>query len=364
MVGPVEEWEGLVEQSRDTSALWGTDDLVLDSTQIEGDEGEILNPANSRASALLSLLVFFCVVTIASSQAHAQTAAPAKAAQSASAPVATPSSDASKYVGAETCKTCHEEIYNSWEKTPHWKTTLNKEGGPSKQGCEGCHGPGADHLAGGGDKTKIFVFEGRSRQETSARCLTCHGESHQQSHFAESSHASSDVGCVDCHSPHHAKEKEHLLVESQPQLCYGCHTSAKADFAKPYHHRVNEGLIQCNDCHNPHGTATLRQVRALPSGDAVCYKCHVDKQGPFVYEHVPVKTEGCSSCHTPHGSTNPRLLNVSVVNMLCLQCHTYSSQLTAGGPSGPAHNQSAKYQACTMCHTQIHGSNFSSVFFK
>jgi DmsE family decaheme c-type cytochrome len=271
-----------------------------------------------------------------------------------------PSSEDSKYVGAETCKTCHEEIYNSWEKTPHWKTTLNKKGGPSKQGCEGCHGPGADHVAGGGDKSKIFVFEDHSRLETSARCLTCHGESHEQSRFSQSAHASSDVGCLDCHSPHHAKESEHLLVQKQPQLCYGCHTSAKADFAKPYHHRVNEGLVQCSDCHNPHGTATIRQVRTLPSGDAVCYKCHVDKQGPFVYEHVPVKTEGCTSCHTPHGSTNSRLLNVSLVNMLCLQCHTFPTQ----GPSGPVHNQSAKYQACTMCHTQIHGSNFSDVFFK
>ena len=138
------------------------------------------------------------------------------------------------------------------------------------------------------------------------------------------------MGCLDCHSPHHAKEKELLLVQNQPQLCYGCHTSAKADFAKPYHHRVNEGLVQCNDCHNPHGTGTVRQLRSLPSGDAICYKCHVDKQGPFVYEHVPVKTEGCTSCHSPHGSTNPRLLNVMPVNMLCLQCHTFSTQLTAG----------------------------------
>jgi DmsE family decaheme c-type cytochrome len=215
-------------------------------------------------------------------------------------------------------------------------------------------------VAGGGDKTKIFTFKDASRQETSARCLSCHGEGHEQSHFAESAHASSDVGCLDCHSPHHAREEQHLLAEKQPQLCYGCHTAAKADFAKPYHHRVNEGLVQCNDCHNPHGTATIRQVRTLPSGDAVCYKCHVDKQGPFVYEHVPVKTEGCGSCHTPHGSTNPRLLKVSLVNMLCLQCHTFPTP----GPSGPAHNQSAKYQACTMCHTQIHGSNFSNVFFK
>jgi len=265
----------------------------------------------------------------------------------------------SAYVGADTCKTCHEEVYDAWEKTPHWKTMLNK-GTPSKQGCEGCHGPGAEHVAGGGDKSKIYVFEGKSREETSERCLTCHSDSRAQGHFPQSAHASSDVGCLDCHSPHHAQEKEFLLARKQPDLCYGCHTTEKADFAKPFHHRVNEGLVQCNDCHNPHGTGTLRQVRALPSGDAVCFKCHADKQGPFVYEHVPVKTEGCMSCHTPHGSTNPRLLRVSLVNMLCLQCHTFPTQ----GPAGPAHNQSAKYQACTMCHTQIHGSNFSAVFFK
>jgi DmsE family decaheme c-type cytochrome len=309
------------------------------------------------------LLIFLFFVVFASGQTTP--AAASKSVQSNRESAADkPSSEASKYVGAETCKTCHEEIYNAWEKTPHWKTTLNPKGGPSKQGCEGCHGPGADHVAGGGDKTKIFVFGGKSRQETSARCLTCHGEAHEQSHFAQSAHSSSDVGCLDCHSPHHAKGGEFLLVQEQPQLCYGCHTSAKADFAKPYHHRVNEGLVQCVDCHNPHGTATVRQLRSLPSGDAVCYTCHVDKQGPFVYEHVPVKTEGCSSCHSPHGSTNPKLLNVMPVSMLCLQCHTFSTTLTAGGPSGPGHNQSAKYQACTMCHTQIHGSNFSNVFFK
>ncbi len=326
-------------------------------------------PANSKTRRFLpfSVLFLFLLVAFASGQARQQVAGtrgPSADTQSATPAAGMTSSDASKYVGAETCKTCHEEVYNAWEKTPHWKTTLDKEGGPSHQGCEGCHGPGAEHVAGGGDVSKIYTFKDASRQESSARCLSCHGESHAQSHFSESAHASSDVGCLDCHSPHHAKEAQHLLVQSQPQLCYGCHTSAKADFAKPYHHRVNEGLVQCNDCHNPHGTATIRQARTLPSGDFICYKCHVDKQGPFTYEHVPVKTEGCISCHTPHGSTNPRLLRVSLVNMLCLQCHTFSTTLTAGGPIGPAHNQSAKYQACTMCHTQIHGSNFSDVFFK
>jgi DmsE family decaheme c-type cytochrome len=266
------------------------------------------------------------------------------------------SSATAQYVGGDVCKTCHEDLYKkNFENTPHFKTTL--QGG---HGCESCHGPGSAHVEGGGDITKIISFKTMSKQDANSHCLSCHGEKHEQRHFYASMHASSDVGCLDCHSPHYAKEAEHLLVRAQPDLCYGCHTAAKADFAKPYHHRVDEGLIQCSDCHNVHGTTTLRQVRALPSGDAVCYKCHIDKQGPFAYEHVPVKTEGCTSCHTPHGSTNSRFLRVSQVNLLCLQCHTFPVQ----GPAGPSHNQATKYQACTMCHAAIHGSNASNVFFR
>src|SRR6202161_4383623 len=124
---------------------------------------------------LLLTVFFLCAVTFAPGQASPPT--PVKTVQSTSAPaVAAPSSspEVSKYVGAETCKTCHEEIYNAWEKTPHWKTTLNTKGGPSKQGCEGCHGPGGDHVAGGGDVTKIYTFKDASAKEINARCLSCH----------------------------------------------------------------------------------------------------------------------------------------------------------------------------------------------
>jgi hypothetical protein len=51
-----------------------------------------------------------------------------------------------EYVGSETCKTCHEELYKSWEKGPHWKQTL-KEGGIAKHSCEDCHGAGSAHVA-------------------------------------------------------------------------------------------------------------------------------------------------------------------------------------------------------------------------
>jgi DmsE family decaheme c-type cytochrome len=261
-----------------------------------------------------------------------------------------------QYAGVDICKTCHEDLYKkNFEYTPHFKTTL-----ANGHGCESCHGPGAEHVAAGGDVTKIISFKSLSKQDTSTRCLSCHGEKHEQRHFSASSHASNDVACLDCHSPHHAKEAEHLLSRAQPELCYGCHSSTKADFARPYHHRVDEGLVRCSDCHNVHGTTSLRQVRTMPSGDAVCVKCHADKEGPFVYEHQPVKTEGCSSCHTPHGSSNPRFLRVNQVNLLCLQCHTFPVL----SPGGPTHNQASKYQACTMCHAAIHGSNASNVFFR
>src|SRR5262249_50417598 len=53
--------------------------------------------------------------------------------------------DPSRYVGADTCKTCHEDVAKGYDKGPHWKTTLAKHQGPQWQGCEACHGPGKDH---------------------------------------------------------------------------------------------------------------------------------------------------------------------------------------------------------------------------
>jgi hypothetical protein len=103
-----------------------------------------------------------------------------------------------QYAGGDTCKTCHEDLYkNNFERTSHFKTTL--QGG---HGCESCHGPGSEHVAGGGDISKIISFKGLSRQKSDARCLTCHSENHEQRHFSSSAHASNDVGCLDCHSPH------------------------------------------------------------------------------------------------------------------------------------------------------------------
>jgi DmsE family decaheme c-type cytochrome len=301
---------------------------------------------------------------VAESTTPSKSALPqAAATQEKTTAPATKAADA-EYVGSETCKTCHEALYNGWEKSPHWKQTF-KEGGIAKHGCEDCHGPGSAHVAGGGDVTKIFVFTAKdhSTKEINARCMTCHAAGAQHMNAINSIHSASDVSCISCHSPHHAKEAEFLLVKSQPELCYSCHLQQKAQFDMPFHHRVNEGLVQCTDCHNPHGTIKPKQVRTSSTQDAICFKCHTDKQGPFVYEHAPVKVDGCQSCHLTHGGPNPHMLKVSNLNLLCLQCHTTSSFSSA--PGAPSfHNQASLFQSCVLCHSQIHGSNFDATFFK
>jgi len=122
--------------------------------------------------------------------------------------------------------------------------------------------------------------------------------------------------------------------------------------------------MRCSDCHNPHGGFEAKQTRLATGADAACIKCHVDKQGPFTYEHAPVKTEGCVACHTPHGTANPRLLRYSSVNQLCLTCHSAAHDVGAIEPAGPQHNQNAQYANCTACHVKIHGSRTSPVFFR
>lgn len=266
------------------------------------------------------------------------------------------------YVGVATCQGCHDELYKRFEASPHWLTTQETKMTHGAQGCESCHGPGAAHVEGGGDVTKIFRFTTAKPEDITRRCMTCHESNVEQRHFEQSTHNQSGISCTSCHSIHHAK-REYLLVSSQPSLCYSCHTEQRADFQKPFRHRVNEGLIKCTDCHNAHGSPRDqglirdRQLRSTPNQDLICMKCHSDKRGPFVFEHEPVRAEGCTVCHTPHGSPYPRMLITARINTLCLQCH---EQI----PTGVHGAQTTYRSTCIICHNSIHGSNVDELFFR
>ena len=272
-------------------------------------------------------------------------------------------SNPADYVGNDGCATCHADVAKKFAGNPHSKLALTHGGQGAT--CESCHGPGRAHVESGGDATKILQISKASSKVVDQTCLSCHAGAHPD--FERSPHGKAGVGCTSCHSVHQAETEASLLKVAQPKLCFTCHTDIKPAFSQPFHHRVEEGLLKCTDCHDTHGGAQEKNLRTTADQNAVCTKCHTENAGPFAYEHPVVKAEGCIACHSPHGSPNARLLITSNINTLCLQCHSATNTTAfpnAISPLGPAHNQATQYVSCTSCHTQIHGSNASNVYFR
>ena len=281
------------------------------------------------------------------------------------------------YVGSNACKTCHADIWSRFYKNPHFQSIAMGDEPPSRTGCEGCHGPGRAHIeASGGKNTIPHAFSLMTPKQVLADCLTCHARDFQKVNIQHSEHTLNNVVCTNCHSIHHSPTPKFLLAKTQHEMCYGCHASVRAQFQMPSKHRVDEGFMECSDCHNPHGTfaPTWRMgdrphmVEQALLNQEPCLKCHIDKGGPFVYQHAPVNVDGCETCHYPHGSTNTRLLRRPVVFTLCLECHNGSGFGTrnAGVDLTPSsHNLlDPRFQKCTTCHVRIHGSNADEFFLR
>ncbi len=262
--------------------------------------------------------------------------------------------DASQFAGSDTCGACHDKLAAGFARSMHFTATAPTGVTLHTAGCESCHGPGKAH-AESADPSKIINPSSISRAQSSAVCLRCHESGQEVSHFSTSQHMANGVGCVDCHSVHQPERREKSLKMQSTTLCYSCHIDIRPQFSRPFHHPVNEGLLSCADCHNTHGEPLGRELRSVAGQTTVCYKCHTEKAGPFAFEHAPVKTEGCSICHTPHGSSNPRLLRRAQMNLLCLECHTDIPSF---------HNQAQRYQACTLCHSAVHGSDTDRYLLK
>ncbi len=295
-----------------------------------------------------------------------------------------PIANADDFVGSETCKACHEDQFKNVAMSKHGKLSEDPKWKDNVQGCESCHGGGKAHVEGGGDKTKIISFAGKNSKQISETCLACHSGTESHNNFRRGEHWRNDIGCTDCHTAHGPSEKNMMpgsgtfinesskqnpttvamLKQSEPQLCISCHTETKGQFSKPFHHKVLEGTMKCSDCHNAHGGFEAKQTKLAIGGDAACIKCHTDKQGPFVFEHAPLKTEGCASCHTPHGSSNPKLLKRNNIRQLCMECHSGIADVESGAPQAPHNQATTRYNNCTVCHAKIHGSNASTFFFR
>lgn len=274
-------------------------------------------------------------------------------------PVSVPKAE---YIGADSCLACHEEQKND-HASPHTEFFLKKKNIPFEKSCETCHGPGSLHAEAAGDKTnpgfKSIKQFSKDNKDVSSTCFECHQDSGRM-HWEGGVHETKGLNCLSCHSVHSAASKNGQLVKAtELETCSQCHGDIKSQLKRSAHMPILEGKMSCSSCHNPHGSATDKNLTA-PHVNALCVKCHAEKRGPFVWQHPPAM-ENCLTCHAPHGSHNDKMLNAKQP-LLCQRCHNFSRH-----PSTPYGNADVILkgnkvfaQSCMNCHPNIHGSNHPS----
>lgn len=269
-----------------------------------------------------------------------------------------------EFVGDDACLACHQDLQKPYAETVHGKifnSSARLE--MMRHGCEGCHGPGSEHVAAGGGKGvgSLITFRAADRksiEQENGACLSCH-RGGEQLHWDGSTHQMHDVACSSCHEIMHNESRRFLLAKpSQTDTCGQCHLIQKAQISRFGHMPLRDGTIpdrdgqmNCTSCHNPHGTVTAGLLKQN-SVNENCYTCHADKRGPFLWEHPPV-LENCLNCHDQHGSPREFMLKLSQPR-LCQSCHDANHH-----PSDPRlpNNQFVIGSGCVQCHVNIHGSN-------
>lgn len=266
------------------------------------------------------------------------------------------------------CTACHEEVVAGFDANPH-----SVAAGGGQADCSACHGDPSEHIASGGEGA-IFAFaEGDSHLKINENCLDCHDDAH--SRFESGPHARAGMDCTSCHSIHGDGDRPTAGLMKRPvtrtepvteevgiasAACVDCHAEVAAQFQLNERHRLEEGIIDCSDCHDPHGPSTRLRLGGFKQDQ--CISCHTDKGGPFVFEHGAQKVEGCSACHEPHGSVNRHMLHFQSVAEQCYSCHPAVPQFHLGFGPGPARFDLDTQ--CTNCHSTIHGSNLDPGFLK
>jgi DmsE family decaheme c-type cytochrome len=270
----------------------------------------------------------------------------------------------------EDCQTCHADATGQqFQHSNHGKLA---------QSCANCHSGVAEHakaMVDGKTGVPTPTLKNKKPADLNAICLGCHEKNNQQN-YNMSMHARRNVECISCHSIHSYKSvKAQLKTEDATETCYSCHPTMRAKMQRTSHHPVREGKMTCASCHNPHDGSRPKLLRA-DSTNELCYKCHTEKRGPFLFEHAPVRTD-CATCHDPHGTNQDRLL-VAKAPFLCQRCHysahgltgdnsntLYGPPVAAANPPGVTTTQTTRSsrqmeRSCANCHFALHGSNSPS----
>lgn len=199
------------------------------------------------------------------------------------------------------CGSCHTTGYTK---------EGNQDGRPGITGswvfpgiqCEACHGPAADHVIRGGDKSAVKV------DRSASLCGRCHVrgdpgkipasngfiQHHEQyNELLASPHA--ELDCVACHDPH--KKAEFSIRKT----CVDCHSDVATAYSGSVMQRSG---VDCVDCHMPFATRSAA-VLGPNKGDVRTHLFRINtdpsqsmftEDGKFAREYVTLDF-ACLQCH-------------------------------------------------------------------
>ena len=189
------------------------------------------------------------------------------------------------------CGECHLDIYNSWSESPHAHAFddsffVEKWTGMGQPGdCLACHT--TNYINSTGEYSAEGVY-----------CESCHGES------------------LENHPP------DIIPIRADTEYCGTCHTTTLSEWRKTGHATSGVG---CSDCHDPHSQQSL-----FDDPDDLCINCHQEDMERYLEDLHVQKDIGCVDCHSlvippdvvPDDGIVPTGHAFDIIPATCVACHT------------------------------------------
>ena len=205
-------------------------------------------------------------------------------------------------IPAAECQDCHEIVQMHWAESAHgnsvtntnFQTLWNERGQPRT--CFQCHTTGYDEATGDWEVSSVSCTTCHNpipanhpdqimpTDVSSRLCGDCHVDTY--SDWTLSTHASEDLACVRCHSPH----TNGIRATDTQELCSTCHAEEVHFYSYTAHYE--EGLL-CVDCHlrvldGPTGEGHGQREHSFEVDMSTCSGCHSDEM------HYPIPNDGGS----------------------------------------------------------------------
>jgi hypothetical protein len=107
-----------------------------------------------------------------------------------------------RYIGAETCKRCHEKEYQQWALSPHAKALASLEkpvtGKPRTPQCTGCHTTGFGQEGGYAPAQQASAGKLGPPDLANVQCEACHGRGTEHTRTGKVS--LTEAACRTCHN--------------------------------------------------------------------------------------------------------------------------------------------------------------------